>query len=337
MSHAVDELLEPLRHADRRGAVIATATRHGLILGLVCVLVWIAVPGWLAVTAAVGGAAFVLAVAIDAWRRRFDPVQVDRQLGLDDRLRTWTELRSRAAVPRSLPWLERELASRLCAVDPAARRRLGHRGLGPWSILVWAILALLLLRAFLPVMPEGPLELAGRGPEGAAGSNGSGGGGGAGVPDDAPSSGAADSGEAEPDEGDVPPPPPPEPGPGSPEQPPPEPGDEPSLELPPEPVVDRPTEDAFQVPQFIGAGQGELREAPTIGLEERAPSGGSTPESTAPPPTPVGAGEAEEPPASPPDVDWQRALERALDSRHVPPDERRHVQDYFRRLAERDR
>jgi hypothetical protein len=90
-----------------------------------------------------------------------------------------------------------------------------------------------------------------------------------------------------------------------------------------------PNLDDFLVPHFVGAGPS----APARAHVAELPEGG-------PPPAGAqaqsgGTGAEGTPPQD--DADFERAVERALRSRHVPPDETPFVRRWFEVLAERRR
>jgi hypothetical protein len=119
--------------------------------------------------------------------------------------------------------------------------------------------------------------------------------------------------ELPPDEGESPPPP-----------------EGPGPELPPRALLeDLPLHDDFAVPQFVGEGEGRTETMPAVGIEE----GGGGTAGEPPPAGRTGAG-GDEPPAEPEAEVFERALERALRSRHVPERDKPFVRSWFQRLIE---
>jgi hypothetical protein len=93
------------------------------------------------------------------------------------------------------------------------------------------------------------------------------------------------------------------------------------------PLPDLELRDEFAVPHFVGEGETRRQLARQASVADDRP--------TAVPPA-GSAGSAGQPPASE-EMDFERAEERALQSRHVPDEERAFLRRYFRILRERSR
>jgi len=254
-------------------------------------------------------------------RGRFPLLAVDRGLGLGDRLATWHSLRGDDAMAE---WLERDLAQELAAVPADAVRGLWGRRLKRclrWLPLILLLLLLKLLSPFLPGLRDrggvapGSTELAdGRG-EGGADTIG----------DPEPStSGKTGDPTPPPAEGSKPVPPRPEEPipnlPGPPDAP---------KELEQNPIKPpRPIDESlgaqreFVVPAFVGEGETRRQAVQQALLEQ----GGAAPET----PAGRGAGLPEDPEARA--AALERAAEVAVRSRHVPPEEKPFVRQWFDRV-----
>lgn len=249
-------------------------------------------------------AAFVVAVAL--WPRRTPWRRIDEALELGGRLETWTEPSGDSSAPMR-SWLERELAAAIPAAGAGPRlRKLGWVPTRPLRSLIALLALLLLLGLVLPPLPEGVLPLG----AGAAG----GGGGTGGAEDELPAEVVeTDVQEAAASEAPIAPEPEPEPAPSS---------------LPPEALIDgMATRDAVVVPSFVDDGEGTLTEVEVVDVQGSEGNAGSVAQASGG--TQV-AGDGAEPDAQALDEpEFERAAERALRSRHVPPAEQAFVRRWF--------
>jgi hypothetical protein len=321
-SSSIARFVRHLRGGYRRWNLGLVAASHALVLAAGLFVVDLLAPEWLLWAA---GAALVWLALVVVWTAvhlRAPLEQADRELGLRDRLLTYLGLSGREDHGRSeafARWLEEDLEGRLAAIPEADTAKLWRRPLGRLRYLLPLLVLLLLLRELAPL----PLRPADEGPPMAD----SGGGGNQG-PGEPPQGGDPSEPEPQqqpqPEQQPVPPPdpPPPEPPPEAQEQPP----DPLDLVTPP-PLEDVTEIDEFVVPQFIG--EGETRKQMTkLALIEEGGAGGP------PPPKPPRA-EANQAPPDPRALDdYEKAHERALRARHVPPNERGFVKAYFDALLE---
>ncbi len=316
---AIPRFLARLGGKHRAWAVARVVAAQGLVAGVLVCIVELALPRWWWWALAVGVASIACA-AWWTWRRTSMSIAAaDRALGLGERLLTWANLPAAARGSAFGGWLRAQLERDLDGVPPQETTRFCRRRLGPLRYLLPVLVLLLLLRWLAPIPPSHPAPI---GPDLASNS----GGGDAGTEDGdgTEDEGGDGEGEQRPDA------PEPEPEPESTPEPPPRPEEsEPQGAPPPEPPalpgahLDRPPQDVFVVPQFIGDGPLRRDVAHRAVLEETG--GGTTPPPAAgavPPP------EAVEPP------DYEAARERALRARHVPEVERPFVARYFKALAE---
>lgn len=324
--------------ADRLRAFVAAARRRhasDLMLrvlvgvGAACGIGVLAVswwrPAWFAASAVAAASVLALALLLALLRARslrlgelLARLPVATAATLADGLATWCE---RDALARSsepmTQWLGDDLDVDLGALPPAQvrqsmRRRLGRaRYLLPLFVLLFV--TWLLWQLWPPPVPGVLTGLVPPPPAG-GGSGGDGPGNGASSPE-------PKSAEPRPQR-DLPRPPPPEP-----EPPPSKVEPKPA---PPAPLLQAESEQQFVVPQFLG--DGPSRRALVQAAETDGGGSGSAP----PPPSPPQAG-AEPPPLLQQhgDEQFERAIEAALRSRHVPPAERPMVERFFRELRER--
>lgn len=235
---------------------------------------------------------------------------------LGDELATWLEADERAAAPMRA-WLARDVQRKLPAIAPATVQALGRRRLGRLAWIV-PLLVLLLIAWWLAnlLSPPWPGVLGGRAnrPHAGSGSGGEGhGGSGRGNGD------AQREGEPPPTPRakDKPPPMPSPPDPKSEQQ--------PTPDQPPAPLLALPNLQRFVVPEFIGDGPTRRALMHAAEVEQGAPAGSAAQR--------TGEAPAETPP--PPQAEkFQRAAERALQSRHVPPNEQPMVRRYFTSLQQ---
>ena len=318
---------------------IRSARSHGLRAGLAWALAAVGSPLGIAVLLLswwwpwlllpLGGlavAVFALAalLALRMARRRATARLVDglpsaRAGILADGIATWVE-RDATGSPASpmTEWLCADLDQDLRALPPDLRAAAGRRRLGGVRYLIPVFVLVCLCWLVWRFMPPPIPGLLGGGVLSAGPGQGQGPGsgqGGAGAPDRA----------GEPD--DVPRPPPPKPPPVEDQPPPP-----PSQPAPPAPLLQAPEEQQFVVPQFIGDGPSRQALVQAAGIDDGG-AGSRRP----PPPTARQGGEAPPPSSPPSDEQFQRAVEQALQSRHVPPAERPIVERFFRALREKQK
>ncbi len=309
-------ILRYVRRARVRAALgsgIPTAFALAVVAVAAYLVALLVVPG-VRGTLAVGLGVTVTVGALWAmWRERVRIVDLDARAGCAEGLTTWWLQRRQRDGSAMRAWLAREVAARLQrlpvarAVGPSVRRALRRL-----AYLLPLLLALLLLRIVWPfglrtgdrMGVEAPAPQQGEGDPASAGGTGD-----------------ARDREQKPDR-DA----------GSPRDPPqqdppagaPPPRDESAngdgAAIPSRPLH-LPVREEFVVPNFLGEGPtttGQGREV----IEEVAPSSTGSAAGAGGPPSP-----------EPPEVTFQRALERALRARHVPPAERPMVERYFRALA----
>lgn len=324
-----------LRRRQVVGSALGVAARGGLLLALpLVVFAWVA-PDVARVVGA-GGAALLVAVAafagVAAWRRAGRqqarwPAEASTRV-FQDELRTWLELdRARRQAPSSgmFGWLEREVHEGLRPHRREAARAATRFRLGRWRWLGVPLAALL-----VAWLLSGWIEPPWRGGVGGAApraGDGDSGGGAAGA-----SAGTLGVGAA---------PETPAPGPEEPRDDPEAPArdeappvdgddqDEPEASDEPPPLLDLPDDRRFVLPDFIGDGPTRRARMHVAELEQPQPVG-ARPR----PARPQGGGGAPPAPESVP-LEFERASEEALRSRHVPPAERAIVRRFFERLQQR--
>lgn len=296
-------MVRELRLVHRLLRAAATVVAHGLVAALVCLACEVFVPSLRVWVFAAAAAWLALAGTTAALRARLPAHQIDRELGLRDRLTTWLGLRERERQADGFPlWLQRDLEAALEGVPAPRRRAPILPRLGPIRYLVPVLVFLLLLRWLAP--PAWP-GLGG----GGGGASGSGLGG-----EVAQGGGAAAQADRSPR---------PEPRPPQTESRP-----EPREQDPPPPLLQLPVRDEFVVPRFVGDGETRRALAQRALLEQAEPRAPQPAERrTRPEPGP-------EPSAVDPAREYQKAYERALASRHVPERERGFVRRYFAALVE---
>jgi hypothetical protein len=331
------ELARRLRRRHQGQAAAASALRAALIGGgplVVAIWVW---PPVFAPALQLFVAGIAVAAAAGAWSRRRLPdaallheeYEPGRRTAVGDELATWLECARRGALGEPMvAWLARDVAQAVAATPPQRLRGLGRRRLGRlrWlvPVLVVLLLAWLLFAVFAPPWPG---VLGGGAGGGGAGAGGQGPGAGA-----AGGTGGTGAQEPQPDQPTpwseqpkvapprIPPPPSPPPEPDPPPQP-----VEPE---PPAPLLDLPPDLQFMLPEFIG--DGPTRRARVHAAELAESRGGRPPAAAA------AAGAAAPRPDAPPQgrEEFERAAEKALRARYVPPEERPIVRRFFERLRE---
>jgi hypothetical protein len=247
-------------------------------------------------------------------------VVVTGDLGiLGDELATWLEAqRGPTARQPMATWLGEDVVARLPAADAGTMKDVGRSRLGRLRHLVPLVILLLLawLLSFL-LQPEWPGLLGGK-PE----------------PVQAPSTGNGIVPVPVPTPGDGSQPenqrPPPKPRPNQrPDPPPPQPPDEPKAEADqPAPLLNLPEQKRFVVPEHIDDGPTRRMRVHAAELAEEGAAAAPRPAQA-----PGGQGEAT-PPPPPTKETFERALEQALRSRHVPAEERAMVKRFFELLHE---
>ena len=303
------------------GQVLA---RWGLVLavGLLlfydfCHFLHLFLPGLLPWTLVAALACLLIVAGIAFGRRNLALGEVDRRLELQDRLTTWQHLRRRGeptATPMAL-WLADDLVERIESIPEPRRRAAVGRPVGALRYLLPVLIVLLLLQLLIDFGAAGGGG-SGMGSPGAGGTGAASGGAGA----DANSE-AGEPGDAPPTDGRSQGPPPPT----APLPEPPLDGTPPPLE-PNKPLAeDLEVRDEFAVPHFVGEGESRRQLARQARVAE--------------PPPPPAAGQVSpgEQLPDPEETDFQRAYERALQSRHVPEHERPFLRRYFRILREGSR
>ena len=248
------------------------------------------------------GALVTIGTVVAMWRQRVRIADLDARAGLAEGLATyWQHRRGEGTAMRA--WLAREVAARLRQL-PLARAvgASGRRALRRLAYLVPLLLALLLLLLVWPFGLRTGERLGTQAPTPSAGA-----GDGPGDATPPPQSAGADKPTPSPEAGAPPP---------REED---TPGDGPAVPTRP---LHLPVREEFVVPAFLGEG-------PTTRGQGREVTEEVTPPSTGNVGTPGGADTPEAPA-----VTFERARERALRARHVPAEERRIVERYFRALAE---
>jgi hypothetical protein len=314
----IDRFIRRVTRQQRRGRALAILRNHGLVLLALLLLVEIMRPSALLLAACV--AAFWLAAGVlISLTGRVQILVPDEQFGLQDELATWTGTSAGQRETAMFSWLARQLETRIVAMPLSLTRKISRAPLGRLRYLLPLLILLLLLRLFAPVLPplpEGRLALSNQGGAGVAGAGAESGAGG--------DQGEADEGEAEKD-----PEAPPSEDEPQPEEQQEEAGEENPPELPPKALDNAAGKDeSFLLPSFVGEGESRLTKAPVAGIDEQGAGGaaGEQAKSTAG----RGMDELDE-------KDFERALEKALRSRHVPESERPFVRRYFEALMRRGR
>lgn len=293
--------------------VAAETANFAALAALVLVCAWLGLPRALPALAVAALPALGLFAALRAVALRLDVAGLDERLGLEGWLRTHA---SGVGDPAARAWLADGLAARLRALPPERElgRRLARASRRPLRlVLVLAALLLLLRGLWLPALPEGVLPLAGR-----AAARGASGGTGTGETragtQTEPAASAAEPSEAASNAGGAVTDSATEAGHGE-EQP----ADRKSAAAP-EPTLgplDAALVDSFLVPRFEQPAAADPAADPAAG---DAGSAGRAPEASASPAAPA-------PPSAA--MDFTRAAERALRSRHVPESEREVVRRWF--------
>ncbi|HLU38122.1 MAG TPA: hypothetical protein VK081_01980 [Planctomycetota bacterium] len=304
---AAAEILGFVRRVRRRAllaAAVPAAVGGAVLVGASWLVARKAAPEWAGAIAALALAVAVACVAAAAAGARPTVRAVGELAGAGDALLTWWPYR-RGATAGMAAWLEARLAERVGALAPALVARPAVRRARRRLLYLLPLLLLVLLLAL--VLPGG------------LGSGDRAGLGGAPAQGEGDAAQAGDEGEPAPrrerDGGE------PDGGGGAPQL---EPQREPEAgtAVPARPPLDLPVREEFVVPQFLGEGPSAPAKAHQaeveVGGAGRAPSRAAP--SVAPSPGPE---------------EFERARERALHSRHVPPAERGIVQRYFEALAER--
>lgn len=310
-----------VRRRQRMAAMLGAAARALLAVAVPALLLaWL----WPAARAGIAGAVagFAgLAATIAAWPRRqparlglgaVDATGPSAIAAFDDELATWLEGRTAPRTPMR-DWLLRHAVAQLPAVRPVAAAAVRPRlGRSAWLLPVVLVLLLAWLLSAWLVPPWSGLLGGGQDrPEPAGGGSG----------DDSGAGGSrASAGARDPVPGApspiAPPAPAPQPEPPSPAGP----------SEPPAPLLDLPAQQQFVVPDFVGDGPTTRAR---MHVAEVQPVGGVEARAAAP----RGDGEAVAPP--PPAAEqFERAAERALQSRHVPPAERAMVRRFFAALRQ---
>ncbi|MFN3240824.1 MAG: hypothetical protein ACE37K_04850 [Planctomycetota bacterium] len=330
------------RHVCGRG--VGAALRWGLLFALPAVLVawlWPAMAWSVARVCVLGLLPIVLVATVRAWwhsrgvltamRASMREAGIDAAM-LNDELLTWLEFDRVAAQATGvaavgdrrgmLRWLESDVHARLQPHRKVALRAVSRPQLGRWRWLLPALLLLLLAWLLsLWIQPPWRGAVGGRPDTPESGdANGEGGGGSGAVPQPGGADGSGGEDAQDPPDGAAPP----QPVPVGPD------GKEPDPSEPDEvpPLVDRPDDQRFVLPDYIGDGPTRRERMHAAELEQPAPGG-------APQTRPQGgAGDRPEVPR-PTDVRFDRAAEKALRSRHVPEHERAIVRRFFDELQKR--
>ncbi len=311
---SLDRLIVRLSRGYRVRVVVLALAEEAIAAGLVVVFAALALPSHRTLVAALCGAGLLSRAVWLYAGTRIDVRRVDRRLGLGDRLTTWAALRGRRDGA-ALGWLGRELEARLAADPGTLGGRAAARRFRPARAALPVLVALILLALFAPPLPPGGLELPSDTLASAPLPSAT-------RPEPRPQAGeGAEAPQPKGQDGQPRPVPPPDTG-EEPEAPPPT--DAPEAD--PKALLDDPAlRDAFAVPQFVGAGEGETRMVPVAGLDETA--------TAPPPPSPPSASGA--PRVDPPDrARFEHALERALRARSIPEDERPFVRRWFSSLVD---
>lgn len=307
-----------LRRRERLGRLLSILTRDGLVVLIVLLGFELLRPTALVLAASIALLWLLLRLSVALLSSPAIWLEVDRSLGLGDELATWSSADIADRDSAMFAWLSRSLNQRLQALPLAKVREISRVGVGRLRYLLPFVVLLLLLRLLaplLPPLPEGLLEL----PTAAGGGLGDGAGPG--------QQGATEPPEADPGPAGVEPPEEiPEPADQAQEPEGPDQGD--ADEVPPEPIIEGVEKDeSFLLPSFIGAGDSRPGQAPAGGLGDSAAGAGHGRVS----------GQADPADAADLQRQFERALERALRSRHVPAAERPFVRRYFQALMERGR
>ena len=234
---------------------------------------------------------------------------------MGDLLLAWQESAAGAGEPAMRAWLGDLLARKVDALPRDAERSWVAVGLGPARYLVPAAVALMLLWW---MRPSTPMPWFGLGAQAQSGPSGAGGGGQSGQGDgepDEPQDAPRDQGTSQKQEETPPPEEPQEPF-----------GPEPA----PAPFVDLPAEAAVVVPEFT-------RDGPTRrAMAQQALTGADEGPGAAPRASASGAGPLTAIDAPKPE-DFERAKEKALQSRRIPERERAMVRSFFDALRGSDK
>lgn len=304
-----------LRRRERLGKLLSIAAGDGLTALLVLLAVDALLPSLLPVFLVLASAWITLRLMVVMLGPLTRMQAIGRSLGLRDDLATWSSADATTRESVMFGWLTRRLDLSLQALPIERVRAVSRVSLGRLRYLLPLVILLLLLRLLaplLPPLPEGVVEL----PKAAGAGSGSRGGGdsgqaqgqGASAPRPAESEGLQQEEPTQPaqeQQSDA-------------QEPPRE-----ESELPPEPLIEGVEQDrSFLMPGFVGAGESHPGQAPAGGLDQTAPQarGARRPEQADKPADPLAAEQ------------FERALERALRSRHVPAAERPFVRRYFEAL-----
>ncbi len=317
----IDRFVRDLGTTHRHQVLRQALVRWSLVLGVALLLLHWIVPGLLLGTLATALVTLGLVAACAFARGGLNVGALDRRLQLQDRLTTWQLLASGdkpTATPMSA-WLAADLAGQLDGMDELRAHAAVARRVGSWRYLLPVLILLFLVHLLENDPPPPPPPAAGG--IGEPGPGGSGGGAG-GVDSTQPSQPQpAQEVQAPPAdaESELPPPPaapvllPPLEGP----PPPPEEAN---------PIPDLDVRDEFSVPHFVGEGETRRQLARQARVSESNPPPGAAERSR-----------PEEQLQEPEPTDFERAYERALQSRHVPEHERAFLARYFRVLREGSR
>lgn len=309
----IDRFLKDVGTKNLLQVLRQVVARWGLALGVAVVIVHLLLPS-LAMPALIAAGVFLAAAAgRTVWKQRLRIHELDRRLELRDRLATWAGLSRRGEVGRTpmAAWLTDDLAERIGAIPQPDRHAAVHRRVGVMRYLLPVLILLLVVELVAmfdedPPPPPPPPAIAFFGPD--PGEGGSGGGGGGADQQPEPDPDQTGGQQQRQPQGLPLPTPPPE-------------GPPPAPELA-NPVPDLELRDEFAVPHFVGEGETRRQLARQARMAEN-------------PPPAVGTGGTAGPDQEPPDEkDFERAYERALQSRYVPEYERPFLRRYFRILRE---
>ena len=234
---------------------------------------------------------------------------------MGDLLLAWQESSDGAASPAMRAWLGNLLAQKVEALPRDVERSWVSVGLGPVRYLVPVAVVLLLLWWMRPATPMPWFGLGSSAQSGASGAGGGGSSGGGSGESDRPQDAPDEQGATQ--QAEEPPPA---------EEPPQPIGPEPA----PAPFVDLPADVAVVVPEFT-------RDGPTRrALAQQALTGADEGPGAAPRLSASGAGERSAIDAPKPE-DFERAKEKALQSRRIPERERAMVRSFFDALRGSDK
>ncbi len=309
----IDRFLRRLARQQRIGRALGILRNHGLVLLAGLLLVELLWPAAL-LPAICLALLWLLACIVSCLTRQVQIPAADLQFGLKDELVTWRGARENQRESIMFTWLSRQLEDRLVALPRDLTKKISRAPLGRLRYLMPLLILLFLLRLFAPVLPplpEGRLAL----------NNQSGGGSSAGDGEAETGAGSEGEGENEPQEG-----------PETPSEQPPEPAEDPIEDqgdadppsLPPKSLAEDGSKDeSFLLPSFVGEGESRLSKAPVASIDEGGTGATARKERNKSRGGPMD--EVDE-------KDFERALERALRSRHVPESERPFVRRYFEAL-----